>query len=360
MQRRVPLPSVQPAEAGGLDVKEAVYSRLDSAPPIWGAPHSLEECATLSVPNVGGSGSGWTIQGHSIAGERTGFVIQELKLFLDGGMSAYRQPSNILVTHSHIDHTKGLIDTAMGGMDVRHGPAELLDASLPPVYIVQEAVEPVQLMARAVSALNTCRALKDRQAMNVLGVSCGDEMVLPCGKKGGTKVHVRVVKCVHTVPCVGYVLSTVSRKLLPELEGAGSEEIARRKKEGQEVTTEVRKPIMAFLGDTTPAVFEENEGLEKVPTVFVECTGYLPGTEEKMASRGHTHWSVLRPVVERNRDTTFVLMHISQGVKEGDAVNALVASGLPNVILWLDSGVVEIRQLLPTDQDSGGAEGSHG
>jgi len=103
---------------------------------------------------------------------------------------------------------------------------------------------------------------------------------------------------------------------------------------------------MAFLGDTTPAVFERNEGLEGVPTVFVECTGYLEGTEEKMESRGHTHWTGLRPVVERNPSTLFVLIHISQGVKEAEAVGILVASGLPNVNLWLDSGIVEIAGLL--------------
>ena len=57
----------------------------------------------------------WTLQGHSKAMERTGFVIPEIGVVLDAGVDlpiqsslAGRGPHAILVTHGHIDHMSAL------------------------------------------------------------------------------------------------------------------------------------------------------------------------------------------------------------------------------------------------------------
>ena len=75
----------EPSEVsrGTESIKDTVFQRLDQPPSIWGSPHYLEECTKWQIPH-----STWTIQGHTIAGERTGFMIPELRLFLDGGMSS--------------------------------------------------------------------------------------------------------------------------------------------------------------------------------------------------------------------------------------------------------------------------------
>ena len=191
--------------------------------------------------------------------------------------------------------------------------------------------------------------------MNVMGVAPGEHMQLACGKKGSSQVRVDVLECCHTVPCVGYLLSSITRKLLPHLEGLPKEDIGQRKRQGEEVTCEVVTPVLAFLGDTTTSVFDEerNPLLQTAPVVMVECTGFGNGTEEKMLSRGHSHWTTLRPVIASRPGTTFVLIHLSRSVKEADAVDVLLHSGLRNVVLWLDSGVVEIASILAgTDADN--------
>jgi len=67
-------------------------------------------------------GTNWTLTGHSRALERSGFCIEELKIFLDAGVGwkdTSTNPEAILVTHAHIDHINALpmllrcVDSAM-------------------------------------------------------------------------------------------------------------------------------------------------------------------------------------------------------------------------------------------------------
>src|SRR3989338_4011730 len=88
--------------------KEALLARLDTVK----SPHFLEDCPSWVLPT--GQKQVLTLQGHSVAGERTGFVVPELRLFLDGGMNSYKNCCAILVTHSHSDHSHNLPCVAMG------------------------------------------------------------------------------------------------------------------------------------------------------------------------------------------------------------------------------------------------------
>jgi hypothetical protein len=57
-------------------------------------------------------GTQWTLSGHSRALERSGFFLEEPRIFLDAGVG-FHNPSNgnsnaILITHTHIDHMNAL------------------------------------------------------------------------------------------------------------------------------------------------------------------------------------------------------------------------------------------------------------
>lgn len=57
-------------------------------------------------------GTQWTLSGHSRALERSGFVLEEPKIYLDAGVGL-RNATNgschaILITHTHIDHINAL------------------------------------------------------------------------------------------------------------------------------------------------------------------------------------------------------------------------------------------------------------
>ncbi len=312
-------------------LKGLVWSRLDKAK----QPHFLEDCP--SWPILGSPG--WTLQGHSVAGERTGFHIPELRLFLDGGMNSFKAVKAVLLTHSHSDHSHNLPCVAMGqGGNVSQRPI---------VYCPCPMVHPLHLLARASQALNDCRAVADREEMNIRGVSLGETFTVLCGRNANVKIVVDVVECVHTVPSIGYILSAEATKLLPELEGIPPHEIKRRAKANEPTTMKVKKQVLAFLGDTTIDVFERNPTLLTVPVIVIECTAVDDSTPaEKMRERGHIHWADLFPVIERSPHTFFVLIHFSQSLTEKEIVERVLSRRLRNILLWLDSGVVDIAALL--------------
>ncbi|MDX6764933.1 hypothetical protein SIN09_37540, partial [Streptomyces sp. F8] len=160
------------------------------------------------------------------------------------------------------------------------------------------------------------------------GVRGGDEFTF--GRRGH---RVRVVECVHKVPCVGYAFSEPRKTLRPEYEelrralaeqGRGAEFgriLAQRRKEGVEVEREVLRPLFAFLGDTHVSVFEDNPWLLEYPVVITECT-FLDDAELARADRvGHTVWSRLKPVVEAHPETLFVLTHFSLRHSDRDVLD---------------------------------------
>ena len=311
--------------------KNHIWDRLDSTK----QPHFLEDCP--SWPIVGSAG--WTLQGHSVAGERTGFHIPELRLFLDGGMNSFKSVKCLLLTHSHSDHSHNLPCVAMGqGGNLSQRPL---------VYCPTPMVSPLQLLSRASQALNDCRELSERDEMNIRGVSLGETFTILCGRNANVKVIVDVVECVHTVPSIGYILSTETTKLLPELEGVAPQEIRKRAKANEPTTMKVKKQIVAFLGDTTIAVFERNPSLLSVPVIIIECTAVDDNTSaEKMRERGHIHWNDLFPVIEKNPQTFFVLIHFSQALSEKEVLKRICSHGLSNILIWFDSGVVDVGDLL--------------
>ena len=146
-------------------------------------------------------------------------------------------------------------------------------------------------------------------AARLHGVRGGDEFTV--GKRGAHRV--RVVDGEHKVPCVGFAFSSVKRAIKPEFEAlkADGRLLAAKRREGVEIDHEVATPLFAFLGDTRPDVFARSPWLLDYPVVVTECT-FLDDDQLERARRiGHTVWSELRPIVEANPATTFVLTHFS-------------------------------------------------
>lgn len=297
-------------------------------------PHLLEECVRWPIP-----GSPWSLQGHSRAGERTGFWIPELRLFFDMGLPSKRHPAAILATHSHSDHSIAVPELAMGS----GGRSSLSDR--PCIYVPAPMDGPLRHLCRASESLNMCLSpAMEREVINTHPVVHGDclDSVVP-------DVRVRVVDCSHSVPCVGYVLSSCSQRLLPEYAGLPGKALGALRRAGTALTELVEVPRFAFLGDTTVDVFSSPSGPQILasPVVMVECTllGLHPEDCSNAQARGHVAWPDLRPIVAANPAVLFVLIHFSQRYSDEDVVAALRADMalLPNLAVFLDAGVYRGR-----------------
>ena len=70
-----------------------------------------------------------------------------------------------------------------------------------------------------------------------------------------------------------------------------------------------------------------------------ECTFIETEDKEKALKKKHMHWEFLKPHVEENKGTTFVLIHFSLRYKDEFIQKFFSQQKLPNVIVWLEDKV---------------------
>ena len=145
---------------------------------------------------------------------------------------------------------------------------------------------------------------------------------------------IKVVKCHHAVPCVGFTLYNSKNVLKEEYKKLEGREIGKLRKSGVEVSIKVDVPKFTFLGDTNIDVFNNPEIL-KSPVIFVECTIIDDGVDPKETyARGHIHWKQLQPVISENKQTFFVLIHLSKRYKRNYIDNFFKDITLENMMVW--------------------------
>lgn len=292
-----------------------------------------------------------TLTGYSRANDKTFFHVPELRCVLDAGLCEGRRAENVFLTHTHHDHVKDLDFLA-----ARDGGAD--------IWLPAEAVPYAESYLRSSAELNHGAAHDPALAGHRLhGVRGGDTFAF-----GRRNHRVRVVRCEHKVPCVGYAFSAPTTSLLPEYAdlrdellrtGRGAEfgrVMARKRAEGVAVDEVAHRPLFAFLGDTHTDVFADNPWLFDYPVLITECT-FLDDAEKERADRvGHTVWSRLAPIVAAHPETLFVLTHFSLRHSDREVVEFFRnlrrdASGRPdNVLPWAHPG----SRLPELHQSSGG------
>jgi ribonuclease Z len=310
---------------------------VNRRPELLDQGHPFRQWKTWQIP-----GTRLTMTGYSRANDKTFFHVPELRCALDAGLAEGRQPETVFLTHAHADHAADLAYLAAraGGVDI---------------YLPDEMLASAQAFLAASFQLNNAApydpALAD--GLRLRGVAGGDEFTV--GRRGAHSV--RVVRCQHKVPCVGYCFTSVGKGLLPEYEALRAtmapadfgKLVAGRRAAGEAVDRDVRTPLFAFLGDTHPRVFDDNPWLFEYPVIVTECT-YLDDAQSERADRvGHTVWSRLRPVVRAHPATLFVLTHFSLRHSDAEVLAFFDREELPNVVVWAhpDSHLPEQHQRTP-------------
>lgn len=290
-----------------------------------------------------------TLIGRSRAAWHTSFIIPQLSLLLDAGLCVNAQrPKHIFLTHGHSDHC--LLTPAFVNKNREKGGED--------VYCPREMAEP---LGKFITGSRECNWSGDEDAKRksegkaggykIFGVKPGDLVQLGEGQGQGLKGwSVEVVKCDHTIPCVGYIFGVTTRRLKDEFKGLKGDQIKKlREKEGVEVTGEVRTEVFGFLGDTTTKPLEEEGGggllggaLKRgIKVVITECSFLWEEHRAQAEKTKHTIWGDLEKVVRRWPGTIFVLMHFSMRYSNEDVAKFFKEMENPpgNIVVWADGEI---------------------
>jgi ribonuclease Z len=264
-----------------------------------------------------------SIEGYSRAAVQTYWRIPELKIGFDLGAQpwSFMATPTWFVSHTHMDHLVAL--------PVYVARRRMMKMEPPTIYLPEAAVEPVQRILRIFSRID-----RGRLPCKLLPIKAGDEIEL-------SREHVVTVSAtVHTVPSLGFVVWERRRKLKPEFAGLPGPQIRDLRLGGAEVTTELRIPRVAYLGDSTP------EGLDTCPAMYdaevliMELTFVAPKhRKEKIHKFGHMHLDDLLDRRQRFHNQIIIASHFSTRY-HARQVESWIVKALPDMMdgrlhLWL-------------------------
>ena len=176
----------------------------------------IEHCDKIELKNS----SKWNIQGYSKAGERTGFILNPLKVTLDAGVTTFINPIATVLSHSHCDHILSL-PTMYSRRKSRNkikGQEHLLGR---PIYMPEGCEEPIQKLMEAIIMLsdndpNVPRIdlsnkenIWIRQGYNPIIVKPNEHIPL----YGVANVYLEILKAYHNTETIGYGFYSIKKKL---------------------------------------------------------------------------------------------------------------------------------------------------
>ena len=267
--------------------------------------------------------AGLTVEGYSRAAVQSYWRVPELKIGFDLGAQPwdFMGTPTWLITHTHLDHVAAL--------PVYVARRRMMRMEPPTIYVPAEAVEDVRRLLLVMQRLD-----RGRMLCNLHGLVPGQEVEL------SRENVVTAFATTHTVPSLGYMVWERRNKLKEEYHGLPGEQIRDLRLSGVEVTREVRSPLLAYTGDTSPA------GLDNYPPVFeakvlITELSFIreKHRREKIHKFGHMHLDDFLERADRYKNELIIAAHFSTRYHPRE-VRQYVAAKLPpalrdRMLLWV-------------------------
>ena len=235
---------------------------------------------------------GLTVEGWSRAAVQSYWRVPELKVGFDLGAQPwdFMGTPTWFVSHTHLDH--------IAALPVYVARRRMMKMEPPTVYVPAENLDDVKKLMQIMHRLD-----RGRQLADIKGVTAGDEIEL------SREQVVTVFNTVHTIPSRGFVVWERRNKLKEEFVGLAGDKIRDLKLSGVAITREVRIPVVAYTGDTSPA------GLDACPACY----------EAKILI---TEMSFIRAAHRRDKIHKFGHMHLDDFLERADRFkNELIIAG---------------------------------
>ena len=266
---------------------------------------------------------GLTIEGYSRAAVQTYWRVPEMKLGFDlGGQPwSFMSTPNWFVSHVHLDHVAAL--------PVLVARRRMMKMEPPTIYLPAEAVEGVELLLRAVQRLD-----RGRMPVNLIGLKPGDEVEL------SRELVVKAFATKHTIPSLGYLVWERRKKLKPEYRDLSGDQIRDLRLSGVDVSSEIRLPKVAYLGDTAPTGLEAVPEIYQVQILILEMTFVAPNERPALIHKfGHTHLDDLLDRADKFENELIIASHFSTRLHP-DQIQRIVEKSLPDSLrgrlkIWL-------------------------
>jgi ribonuclease Z len=264
-----------------------------------------------------------TIEGYSRAAVQTYWRIGQLRIGFDLGA----QPWDFMGTpiwmlsHTHLDH--------IAALPVYIARRRMMKMDPPTIYLPASAVEWTRRMLQAFSHLD-----RGRLPCELIGVQPGDEFEL------SRELAVSVGATRHTIPSVCYIVWERRRKLKAEYRQLVESQIRDLRLGGTEVTEELRMPLVAYMGDTSPAGLDDNPDCYRAKILISELTFLAPSHRKHLIHKhGHMHLDDYVSRQHRFENEVIIVGHLSSryGYRQAEK---LVRRVLPDMLqgrlhLWV-------------------------
>jgi ribonuclease Z len=276
-----------------------------------------------NAPILSYSHAGLTIEGYSRAAVQTYWRVPELKIGFDLGAQPwdFMGTPTWLVTHTHLDHVAAL--------PVYVARRRMMRMEPPTIYLPAEGIEDVRRLLLVMQRLD-----RGRMICQLNGVKPGDEIEL-------SRDHVvTAFPTTHTIPSLGYVVWERRFKLKDEYHGLPGDQIRDLRLSGVAVTKEVRTPLLAYTGDTSPAGLDAYAPAFQAKILITELSFIRPNhRREKIHKFGHMHLDDFIERADRFENELIICAHFSTRYHMQE-VQRVVETKLPprlrdRVKLWL-------------------------
>src|SRR3954454_6729756 len=255
---------------------------------------------------------GLTVEGYSRAAVQSYWRIPELKIGFDLGAHPwdFMGTQTWFISHTHLDHVAAL--------PVYVARRRMMRMEPPTVYVPAESIEDLRRLLLIMQRLD-----RGRQVCNLVGLNPGDEIEL-------SREHVvTAFATTHTIPSLGFVVWDRRFKLKEEYHGLPGDKIRDLRQSGVAVTREVRVPLVAYTGDTSPA------GIDAYPPVFqarvlITEMSFIRAKHrrDKIHKFGHMHLDDFLERADRFENELIICGHFSTRYHP-DEVRATLQKRLP-------------------------------